>query len=90
MSIFEIIDRWTERGILIEYQIIDQLANGDPIITDKIVEGKHPVFTYTVTATDNETGDHIYAVAGFIKLEEAITSVVDYMEKQEHKYTLKG
>lgn len=77
MDIIEQIEKWSKKGILIEYIIIDQFENG---FGKAIEKGEMPPYTYTVTVFHN--GEDLYQEALFGHLSEALNTGLKFVEKR--------
>lgn len=77
MDIIEQIEKWSKKGILIEYIIIDQYENG---FGKEVEKGDMPAYTYTVTVFQN--GEDLYQEALFDHLSEALSTGLKFVEKR--------
>lgn len=76
MDILEKIEKWSQKGILIEYIIIDQVENGYGTAVEK---GEMPPYTYTVAVMQDH--EDLYQES-FDHLTEALTSGIRFVEKR--------
>lgn len=78
MNLFQKIEEWANKGISIEYVVINQIENG---YGEQVKKGIMPLVTYTVYVNRQSDGETLYAES-FDHIEEALTAGVEYADKK--------
>jgi hypothetical protein len=74
MNLFQKIEEWANKGISIEYIVINQIENG---YAEQVDKGHMPLITYTVYVNRQSDGETLYTES-FDHIEEALTAGINY------------
>ena len=87
-EIFSKINFWTQKGIYITYDLIDQIENG---YADDVAEGILKEHTFTIRVEDSKNGYKIiYEMGAVNTIEEAYKGVLSFLEHKFKKELKKG
>lgn len=77
LEIFNKVDKWAQKGLYIEYYIIDQVENG---YEKEVEKGEINPFTYTITVLDAKKDVEIFKKGMYDKLAVGMKEAFQFLE----------